>query len=144
MAIISGAKITSMTYFTSYERLKLGPKDLAQCSSLQAFDKFKFEQADDEKKAISLNLTQCWSDGDGSHLNGKVARTKLVTYGTKPDDKDLGKWVDEDIRPIPIKMELTPIVNLFTPTNLDERYNISSTDILDWFLPLYLKYCKVR
>ena len=42
------------------------------------------------------------------------------------------------------KFELTPIVNLFTEENLDERYNVSSVAILEWFLPLYLKYCKVR
>ena len=41
------------------------------------------------------------------------------------------------------KFELTPIVNLFTEENLDERYNVSSVTILEWFLPLYLKYCKV-
>ena len=51
--------------------------------------------------------------------------------------------IQEDILPIPIKFELTPIVNLFTVDNMDERYNITSKEILNWFLPLYLKYCKV-
>ena len=51
--------------------------------------------------------------------------------------------LQEDIHPIPIKFELTPIVNLLTVDNLDERYNITSKAILEWFLPLYLKYCKV-
>ncbi len=70
------------------------------------------------------------------------ARTKLVTFGDAPDS-DLKSWKDQEIRPIPIKFELTPIVNLFNEDNLDNRYNISSKAILDWFLPLYLKYCKV-
>ena len=35
------------------------------------------------------------------------------------------------------------MVNLFTRENLDERLNVSSSAILKWFLPLYLKYCKV-
>ena len=73
-------------------------------------------------------------------IAGANSRTKLVNFGTKPNKK-LTDW--KDIKPIPIKIELTPIVNLFNPTNLDEKHNISSSDILDWFLPLYLKYCKV-
>lgn len=66
----------------------------------------------------------------------------MVTFGNKPGSK-LDSWSDEDIKPIPIKMELTPIVNLFNPATLDEPHNISSSAILSWFLPLYLKYCKV-
>ena len=141
--IVSGAKISSVTYFSSYERLKLGHQNLVDCSSMQSFATFKTknELEKDETTKKSLNLTQCWSDGNGSHLKGK-SRTKLVTFGTKPDEK-LSKWADQDIKPIPIKMELTPIVNLFNPSTLDERYNISSDAILQWFLPLYLKYCKV-
>ena len=73
-------------------------------------------------------------------IAGANSRTRLVNFGTKPNKK-LTDW--KDIKPIPIKIELTPIVNLFNPTNLDEKHNISSSDILDWFLPLYLKYCKV-
>ena len=131
--------MTTLTHYSSYERLKLGGKNLIHCSSLQSFDKFKLEEPEKDEK--SLNLTQCWSDGDGSHLEGKK-RTKSVSYGTQTQDK-LSSWPDKDIRPIPIKMELTPIVNLFNPSALDERYNVSSADILQWFLPLYLKYCKV-
>ena len=33
---------------------------------MQAFDYFKLED-DQEKK--SLNLSQCWSDGDGNHID---------------------------------------------------------------------------
>ena len=51
--------------------------------------------------------------------------------------------LQENNQPIPIKFELTPIVNLLNVDTLDERYNISSKTILDWFLPNYLKYCKV-
>jgi len=133
-----GAKISSLTRYSSYERLMLGKQKLIECSTMQAFDYFKLE---DEQEKKSLNLSQCWSDGDGNHIDeGANSRTRLVNFGTKPNKK-LTDW--KDIKPIPIKIELTPIVNLFNPTNLDEKHNISSSDILDWFLPLYLKYCKV-
>ena len=108
---------------------------------MQAFENFKLEDMEEKK---SLNLSQCWSDGDENHLDaaGSSSRTRLVNFGTKPKpDKKLSDW--KDIKPIPIKIELTPIVNLFNPSALDERYNVSSAEILKWFLPLYLKYCKV-
>ena len=79
---------------------------------------------------------------------GGNSRSKLVHFGTKPDKKKLQDWNKmedgKDFNPIPIKAEFTPIVNLFSTANLDEKHNISSTAILQWFLPLYLKYCKVR
>ena len=142
-----GAKLSALTHYSSYEKLKLGKQNLLECSSMQAFNQFKLENEhiedkEDELKKL-LNLTQCWSDGDGDHFNGK-SRTKMVNYGTKPGNTKLSKWINEEIRPIPIKIELTPIVNLFNAEALDERYNVSSSKILDWFLPLYLKYCKVR
>ena len=78
-------------------------------------------------------------------VTGGNSRSKLVHFGTKPDKKKLECWKDSiDFNPIPIKAEFTPIVNLFSTANLDEKHNISSTAILQWFLPLYLKYCKVR
>jgi len=143
-----GAKISSLTKYSSYERLNLGKQNLLECSSMQAFKKFKIDneekKKDDEENDESLNLSQCWSDGNENHLDvsGSSSRTRLVNFGTKPDKK-LGKTDWKDIKPIPIKIELTPIVNLFNPSALDERYNVSSADILQWFLPLYLKYCKV-
>ena len=52
-------------------------------------------------------------------------------------------WEDQDSNPTPLKFELTPVVNLFTSDNMDKRLNVSSARIIKWFLPLYLKYCKV-
>ena len=62
----------------------------------------------------------------------------------RPDSgSELKKWKEKkQEKPIPIKFELTPIVNLFTSDNLD-RHNISSANITKWFLPLYVRYCKV-
>lgn len=61
-------------------------------------------------------------------------RVVVSTYGTAPpstDDGGLEGWNedkdDEDkgrIVPIPVKFEITPIVNLFTKESLDERHNI--------------------
>ena len=78
-------------------------------------------------------------------------RVLVSAYGTRPPstgDGGLDAWNggdddDEEIVPIPVKFELSPIVNLFTAENLDARHNISSEAILRWFLPLYLDFCRV-
>ena len=136
-----GAKMSAITYYTSYERLKLGKQHLQECNGKQAFSKFKLDVNEEESNKKSMNLSQCWSDGDANQVQDQV-RTRLVTFGTK-SPSDISKWSEEEITPIPIKFELTPIVNLFNPSALDERYNITSSTILKWFLPLYLRHCKV-
>ena len=70
-----GAKMSSLTRYSSYERLMLGKQKLIECSSMQAFEKFKLE---DKELKESLNssmyasgvhgLSKCWSDGDENHL----------------------------------------------------------------------------
>ena len=70
-----GAKMSSLTRYSSYERLMLGKQKLIECSSMQAFEKFKLE---DKELKESLNssmyasgvhgLSKCWSDGDKNHL----------------------------------------------------------------------------
>ena len=121
------------------------------CSSTQSFDKFNLKIEDKDENKKSTNLSQCWFDGDGDHVGDSI-RTRLVSFGTELKSDSKSEWIGMEwkhnddkkkIRPIPIKFELTPIVNLFNPMALDERYNISSTTILTWFLPLYLRYCKV-
>ena len=76
---------------------------------MQSFDEFNLKMDDKDDKKSSMNLSQCWFDGDGDHV-GNQDRTRLVSFGTElPSEKKLSKWIDEDIRPIPIKFELTPI-----------------------------------
>ncbi len=49
-------------------------------------------------------------------------------------------WSEQEVKPIPLKFELTPVVNLFTSDNLDKRLNISSARILRWYVPRFLTF----
>ncbi len=56
-------------------------------------------------------------------------------FGERPDDeKTMDDWSNQKRKsgPIPLKFELTPVVNLLTVDNIDRRFNISSTRILNW------------
>ena len=97
--------MSSLTRYSSYERLMLGKQKLIECSSMQAFKKFKIDneekKKDDEENDESLKLSQCFSDGNENHLDvsGSSSRTRLVNFGTKPDKK-LGKTDWKDINSI--------------------------------------------
>ena len=79
--------MSSLTRYSSYERLMLGKQKLIECSSMQAFEKFKLE---DKELKESLNssmyasgvhgLSKCWSDGDENHLQEGEKVFFLIQY----------------------------------------------------------------
>lgn len=144
-----GAKISATVFYSNYERLKYGKQRLFNCTreaTMRAFD----IPVDDDDDIVDPDDDE--NDVDATAKMKTCPEIDLMdeerilksTYGTAPKDGDLDKWTDkDDFLPMPVKFELTPIVNLFTVENLDDRLNISSKKILKWFLPLYLKYCTV-
>ncbi len=44
----------------------------------------------------------------------------------------MSEWPKQTSAPIPLKFELTPVVNLLTHENVDKRHNVSSAKILKW------------
>eukprot|EP00095_Tigriopus_kingsejongensis_P005914 maker-scaffold392_size185621-snap-gene-0.24 protein:Tk05914 transcript:maker-scaffold392_size185621-snap-gene-0.24-mRNA-1 annotation:"PREDICTED: uncharacterized protein LOC100215110" len=149
-----GAKVATTLFYTNYERLKYGRQRLFNCSAENALKVFKMssgdasdeekdpddseDESEDAESTRKMTMKRC-PDID----NHNPDRIQMTTYSSKPEDGDFEKWHDQEFKAIPIKFELTPIVNLFTKESLDDRHNISSPDILEWFLPLYLKYCRV-
>lgn len=149
-----GAKLASTVFYTNYERLKYGRQRLYNCSAENAFKVFKLGGSDDDEEDSSDDSDEDETDSNDPMNSMKMKRCPDIdnldpervlstTFSGKPEEGDLSKWPEQEIKPIPIKFELTPIVNLFTKENLDERLNVSSSEILDWFLPLYLKYCLI-
>ena len=134
-----GSKISAQTYFSSYERLKYDKKTVGTCAEVQARKKLNVKYTGSDK-----NDNVCFGENDAMPPTIED-RTVATEFGMRPDaNSELKNWKSKkQAKPIPIKFELTPIVNLFTVENLDERYNISSSKIMKWFLPLYIKYCKV-
>ena len=48
--------MSAITYYTSYERLKLGRQTLEECSAKQSFNTFKLDIDDENEKLKSLNI----------------------------------------------------------------------------------------
>jgi len=146
-SVFLGSKIAALTYFTSNERLKLNKRKVMRCSESAAKKALNVKVSSTDKKdeeGKEEDDDGCYGKDDPLPL-GVEFRTEVSEFGTRPDDNsELKSWKDKaQKKPIPIKFELTPIVNLFNQENLDDRHNISSSKITKWFLPLYIKYCKV-
>ena len=52
--------MSAITYYTSYERLKLGRQTLEECSAKQSFNTFKLDIDDENEKLKSLNIRYVW------------------------------------------------------------------------------------
>lgn len=155
---LMGAKIAAVTFHDGQERVKFGRQRLLNCSEAFVRDQFGLgldiggedeeednEDEDEDDEAESRAFRDLDYDMPCPFVDPSNSDRALVsTYGTPPpeSDSDMDSW-DEEMIPIPVKFELTPIVNLFTQENLDERHGISSEAILRWFLPLYLDFCDV-
>ena len=128
-----GSKITAVAFYDNYERIKYGQARLFNCTSAFLAKKFNSDDEEyepkDEKGCPEIDPTD-------------INRAKVTRFGPAPENKkkiDLSKdWNKGDAKtgfePVAIKFELTPIVNLFTPENLDFKHDISSSRILKWFL----------
>ena len=77
--------------------------------------------------------------------DGKVEgfqREYITSYGSKPA-ASLLEWSNQKFdAPLPIKMELSQILNLFTKTHFKNHRDIDYKKILRWMGPLYYNYCE--
>jgi len=81
-------------------------------------------------------------------MNNGMHRHYISSYGSKPK-KDLIEWASQTFdEPVPIKMQLSPLTNLFQDIHMSaKRLNGQSLDykgILKFFGPRYWHYCKWR
>ncbi|XP_047127224.1 uncharacterized protein LOC100215169 [Hydra vulgaris] len=71
-------------------------------------------------------------------------RESITSYGSKPA-KNLEEWAQQKFEsPLPIKMKLSPILNLFSKRYMKLTPEIRYKAILSWFEPLYKSYCETN
>ncbi|XP_071744545.1 uncharacterized protein [Lepeophtheirus salmonis] len=149
-----GNKISSYSFFNSFEKMKNGREKIGECGEIFAYKilgidmgkKSGSKDNEDDKKMKRMEEDPCQNLTSRIYLpqDELIDRTEKSIFGNSVPKKGLEKWSEEKTKMlIPIKYQLSPIINLFTPENMDERYNVSSSTILKWFLPFYMKYCKV-
>ena len=84
----------------------------------------------------------------GSSVNSATVegftREYITSYGSKPA-KSLIDWSQQKFEsPMPIKMELSSLLNLFSSAYMKKYPNINYKNILKWMGPLYYNYCETK
>ncbi len=130
-----GSRMVYSRRFTNTEKQLLSKQGIIDCTKKHS--KFLWG-------TYSTKRNECATDaGSGRDINSQyMNREHLSSVGSKPFP-DLEKWVQQEMKePVPIKMRLRPIVELFTPQNL-AKLNINATQMVDWYLPIYLNSCSL-
>ena len=96
---------------------------------------------------MSTSLDHCQSidKSSSSKIKNTYEREYISSYGSKPA-KDLVEWSKQDFQnPLPVKMTLKPILNLFGTSYMKQvkvkKLKINSKAILNWIAPRYYNFC---
>lgn len=96
---------------------------------------------------IGTSLDHCQSidKSSSSKIKNIYEREYISSYGSKPA-KDLVEWSTQDFQnPLPVKMTLKPILNLFGATYMKQtkakKMKINGKAILNWIAPRYYNFC---
>eukprot|EP00794_Sanderia_malayensis_P015785 gene15785-17378_t len=139
-SIVMGSRITVTERFTREESSKLNTDELKECSKKNLNLLFGL---------IKDSSSQCKKvfKSDSSQVYNEYRRRIITTYGSKPADS-LVEWSNQDMEaPLPIKMQLEPILNLFREAFMgsikdSKQRDIDFKSMVEWMGPKYLSYCE--
>ena len=135
-----GAQIAYRTMYSSKVRQEVSATTLQQCNYVKGAKVFGIQV---EQSSSSCSEKDLESIGQYSTENIKV---DILTKGSRPVS-NINDWAKQSFTPVPISFELSPIINLFKKSLIDDKgllFNgkqIVASKIRDWFVPLYFDYC---
>ena len=126
-----GAQFVHETRYSGNVRQEFNSDTLRACSHVQGSKIFGIQIEKDNSKCSNSDKRRL------DTMSRDNVEEIIITKGSRPTD--IKNWVTQSFTPVPLQFQLSPIVNLFTKTNL-QRNKISATDneILNfrkWFLP---------
>ncbi len=136
-----GARIAITKRYDRNEAMKTTEEEMQECtkSSLNLFFGLVNTASSKCTKEIESKNTR-WTR--------EYSRQYITSFGSAPKT-DLISWANQKFdAPIPVRMTLDPIVNLFRGVFMDnlkdgkQSLKIEYKKILAWLLPKYLKYCE--
>eukprot|EP00794_Sanderia_malayensis_P015782 gene15782-17375_t len=139
-SVVMGSRISVTERLTREESSKLNTDELKDCSkkNLNLLFGLIKDSSSKCKKVFNSKSTQVFNE---------YRRRVITTYGSKPAN-NLVDWSNQNMKtPLPIRMKLDPILNLFRKAFMgsikDKKGRpIKFTDIVKWMGPKYLAYCK--
>ncbi|XP_012563000.1 uncharacterized protein LOC100205745 [Hydra vulgaris] len=129
---------TAITRRYSADEFKLSTDDQIQkCNE----DRLKLTIAGVGVGRTSQSCNDIANSASSSSVDG-FERESVTSYGSKPAT-DLVSWSQQKFEsPLPIKMELSSLLNLFTATHMKNHPTINYKGILKWLGPLMYDYCE--
>ncbi len=135
-----GSRLAITKRMTRNEAMKSTAEDIANCTSESASVLFGLIQKSSSKCDKTF-------EASSSNVYDEYRRESISSYGSKPKGSLL-EWANQEFEsPLPIRMLLDPIVNLFRDVFMarvkdDNGEALKYKDILKWLLPKYLTYCE--
>ena len=135
-----GARMAVTRRYSQSEFEKTNYSKLKKCSA-ERFKVSLLNGPNGGKSSEECSSTEF--EGNSKEIE-EYDREYITSYGSKPG-VNLIEWANQNFEaPLPVKMELSPIINLFTKAHFsgdDEIKSIQIENILQWFVPLYYSYC---
>ncbi len=135
-----GARIAMTRRLTREEAMKSTSEDIADCTKSSASVLYGLVKS-------SMSKCEKTSESSNTQLFDEYRREYTTSYGSRPKGSLLD-WANQDFdNPLPIRMTLDPIVNLFREVFMegltdDDDKPLDYEGILKWLLPMYLNYCE--
>ena len=138
--VVMGSRIAITKRYTREEALRTSLEEMENCTSNSLGAALGLVETERKEcsKPVESTTTRLYEEYD---------RQYITTYGSVPDT-DLISWSQQDFdAPLPIRMTLDPIVNLFRDVFMssvknEEGNSLKYKEILVWLLPKYMDYCK--
>ena len=96
------------------------------------------------KEESGNNCTSLENAGESMIFNN-IQREQITSYGSKPSDSIID-WANQEFEsPVPIKMTLAPIIDLFHKDFMDSDEDLKVIDYANmkaWMTPIYSSYCE--
>jgi len=137
--VVYGAKVSLTQRFSEHTIKEVGQETARKCTQSKASFRWL---AKAEKSSCSDTAMNTLEDHGGS-----TYEQIITTRGSEPP-RDGQDWFDQDFVPVPLKYQVSPIVNLFTDAifgsqdiTTSDGEQVSAKALREVFAPLYYNYC---
>ena len=136
-----GAQFMHETKYSSSTRRKFNARMLEACNEVTGAKIFGIQVEKNRAKCRSSDLKKL-------HKLGRTNVEEIViTKGSRPTN--IKDWSKQIFTPVPLKFQLSPIINLFANKHIRAANIIingkrvkDGKKLRKWFVPLYYKFCK--
>jgi MAC/Perforin domain. len=136
-----GATFSQVSSYSENVRSQMDAQAMEDCNTDSGSKVFGIQ--------VNPGTSQCTAE-DQSVLNSfssSDVTVRTVTRGSDPTTID--EWATQEFTPVPLKYMFSPVPNIFLPQFIDNKgltnlagEVINSTQIRQWFVPLYYNYCE--